>query len=72
MLTCGDPDGASTSEYPNDDTDGLFLARLDTFSNDPAIVTVPLPVAVGGMLYAKNNSTGRAITVSACINEKTG
>lgn len=71
LLTCGDPDGAGADEYPNDDSDGTFLARLDTNADDPAVATVSLPVAKAVKLYAKNNSSGRAITVSACINEKT-
>ena len=71
LITCGDPDGASTDEYPNDDSDGIFLARLDTYADDPAVATVNLPVGKAVKLYAKNNSSGRAITVSACVNEKT-
>ena len=72
LLSCGDPDGAGADEYPNDDSDGMFLARLDTNADDPAVATVVVPVAKAVKLYAKNNSSGRAITVSACINEKTG
>jgi hypothetical protein len=73
LNSAGDPDGAGAAEYPNDETDGLFLARLDTYTpgNDPAIATVAIPVSVSAKVFAKNNSSGRAITVSACINEKT-
>jgi len=71
LLSCGDPDGFGSDEYPNDDSDGMFLARLNTNADDPATMTVALPVAKAVKIYAKNNSSGRAITVSACINEKT-
>jgi len=71
LLSCGDPDGSSSNEYPNDDTDGIFLARLDTNADDPALATVALPVAKAVKIYARNNASSNAITVSACINEKT-
>ncbi len=71
LVSCGDPDGSGSDEFPNDDSDGMFLARLDTNADDPALATVALPVGKAVKLYAKNNSSGRAITVSACINEKT-
>ena len=70
LATCGDPDGNSADEYPLDDDDGLLLAVLDTFANDPTVKTAACPVAKAGKLFAKNSSSGRAITVSACINEK--
>lgn len=72
LPSLGDPDGASTEEY---DTPGhaMFLARLDTNTADPSIVTVPLPTPfLKGKVYAVNNSAGRAITVSAIILETTG
>jgi len=71
LLSCGDPDGAAGDEYPNDDSDGIFLARLDTNADDPAIVTVSLPVAKAAKIHAKSNASSNAITVSACMNEKT-
>jgi hypothetical protein len=71
LLTCGDPDGSGSDEYPNDNSDGIFLVRLDTNADDPAVATVALPVAKGVKLYAKSNASSNAITVSACINEKT-
>ena len=70
LATCGDPDGASSDEFPLNNGDGLLLAVLDTYTNDPTIKTVACPVAKSGKLFAKNYSSGRAITVSACINEK--
>jgi len=71
LATCGDPDGASTDEYPADSDDGILLAVLDTYANDPAVKTVSCPVAKGGKLHARSNASSNAITVSACINEKT-
>jgi hypothetical protein len=70
LATCGDPDGAGSDEFPPNSGDGLLLAVLDTYVNDPAVRTVACPIAKSGKLYARNNSSGRAITVSACVNEK--
>lgn len=70
LLTCGDPDGAGANEYDTDNH-AISLGTLDTNAEDPAIRTVNCPMVKGGMLYAVNNSAGRAITVSACILEKT-
>lgn len=68
----GDPDGASTDEYDTA-TQGKHLARLDTNSNDPAISSVWLPGPFyKAKIYAVNNSSGRAITVSAIIQEHNG
>lgn len=72
LQTLGDPDGASTDEF---DTVGhaLFLARLDTNDEDPAIKTVPLPIPFkGGKIYATGADSGttNAITVSATIREQ--
>ena len=75
LLSAGDPDGAGTgaggSEYPNDDSDGLFLAVLDTYADDPSLATVAIPVGVACKIYGKSNASSNAIVVSACINEKT-
>jgi hypothetical protein len=71
LLSCGDPDGAGADEFPNDDSDGIFLARLDTYADDPAIASVTLPVAKAVKIFAKNHAASNAITVAACINEKT-
>ena len=70
LLTCGDPDGAGADEY---DTLGhaIPLSRLDTNLEDPALRTVNCPITKGGAILAVNNSAGRAITVSACILQKT-
>lgn len=71
LATCGDPDGVSTDEYPEDSDEGILLGVLDTYANDPAVRTVNCPVAKGGKIHAKNNAASNAIVVSACINEKT-
>jgi hypothetical protein len=71
LLSCGDPDGSAGDEFPNDDSDGIFLARLDTYADDPAVATVTIPVAKTVKIFAKNNASSNAISVSACINEKT-
>ena len=72
LLSAGDPDGASTSEYAAVKEQGTFLARLNTYgtSFDPAVSTVRLDVSVGVKILAKSNAASNAITVSACINEK--
>lgn len=70
LLACGDPDGAGADEYDTVNH-AIPLGTLDTNSEDPALRTVNCPMVKGGKLYAVNNSAGRAITVSACILEKT-
>ena len=70
LLSCGDPDGSVASEYPNSDSDGFFLALLDTNEEDPIIMTVELPVTSSAKIYAINNASSNSITISACINEK--
>ena len=71
LLSCGDPDGSSSDEYPHDNSDCIFLARLDTNADDPAVATVALPVAKAVKVHARSDAASNAITVSACINEKT-
>jgi hypothetical protein len=70
LATCGDPDGADADEFPANNNDGILLAVLDTYTNNPSVRTVACPIAKGGKLFAKNCSAGRTITVSACANEK--
>ena len=72
IQTSGDPDGASTDEF---DTvlHALLLGILDTNDEDPAILTVPLPLPQkGGKLYAEGATAGttNTITVSATITEQ--
>jgi len=70
LQTGGDPDGASTDEF---DTAGhaVFLGSADTNDEDPAILTVPLPIPQkGGKIYASSNAASNSITVSATITEQ--
>ncbi len=72
LYTGGDPDGTGTDEY---DTTGhpVFLLRLDTNKEDPALGSVPISVAAKGIkLYAFNNASVDSITVSATITEVRG
>lgn len=71
LATCGDPDGASTDEYPDDGDEGILLGVLDTYAHDPAIKTVTCPIAKGGKVHVKSNASSNAMVASACINEKT-
>lgn len=71
LFTLGDPDANpdSADEYDTT-TQGTWLATLDTTISDPCLTTVQLNVIAKGMkLYAKNNATANAITVSAQIYE---
>src|SRR5512136_2669427 len=67
LATCGDPDGSASDEFPLNNNDGILLAVLDTYVSDPMVRTVACPIAKSGKLFAKNASSGRAITVSACV-----
>lgn len=69
-LSCGDPDGASTEEYPAHVDHMIFLGMIDTYKQDPDCLTVALPVAVKGKIVAKNKAASNAIVVSACVNQK--
>ena len=75
LQTSGDPDTDpdSADEY---DTAGhaIFLARVDTNVEDPAMVTVPFPLPQKGFqIYAEGDhadTTTNAITISAQIIEQ--
>lgn len=69
-ASCGDPDGASTEEYPANVVHMIYLGTIDTYAQDAECLTVVLPVAVKGKIVAKNNAASNAIVVSACINQK--
>ena len=66
-ATLGDPDGASTDEYPTDIGNMEFLATIDTFDTDAESVVVNLEVAKGVKIYAVSNAAANTIRVSACI-----
>lgn len=74
LETTGDPDGTEpgTDEFATSGH-GLFLGRLDTNVEDPAIKTVQLPIPQkGAKIYATGTDSGstNAITVSATIEEQ--
>lgn len=69
-LSCGDPDGASTEEYPTAVAHMIYLGTIDTYAQDAECLTVSLPVAVKGKIVAKNTAASNAIVVSGCINQK--
>lgn len=69
-ASCGDPDGASTEEYPANVAHMIYLGTIDTYTQDAECLTVVLPVTVKGKIVAKSNAASNAITVSACINQK--
>lgn len=71
LWTSGDPDGAGADEYDGTNSAHAYLlGRIDTNAQDPAQRTVDIPASPkGGKVHAKNNSGGRAITVSATIYE---
>lgn len=69
-ASCGDPDGASTAEYPAHVDHMIPLGTIDTYKQDPDCLTVNLPVGVTGKIVAKNKASSNAIVVSACINQK--
>ena len=69
--SAGDPDGASTSEYPADIANMGYLGRIDTYSDtdaDKLTVTLP-PVPQNGYVYAVSGASSNSITVSATIEE---
>ena len=71
LQTAGDPDGASTEEYATSGH-GQFLGRLDTNTEDPAILHVPVDVSgIKAKLYAESNAASNSITVSAELVELT-
>jgi hypothetical protein len=64
-----DPDNDSTMDY---ESDGMFLAQLDTYDSDPKVKVVSIPVGItSGRLHVENNASSNSITVSATITEKT-
>lgn len=72
LQTSGDPDGAAGDEF---DTiaHAPIIAVLDTSAEDPAQVTVPLPVPQkGAKIYAEGATAGstNSVTVSATITEQ--
>ena len=71
LATIGNPDNVSDIEYASTDH-GIFLATLDTNTDNPAvkIITIPMPL-LGGIIYAKSNASANSITISTIILEQT-
>lgn len=72
LQTSGDPDGASADEFDTT-SHAMLLGALDTSDEDPAGMTVPLPIPQKGFqVYAEGATAGttNSITVSATITEQ--
>lgn len=69
MATAGDPDGASTDEFPSTEPEGIFLAYLDVGANDPSVVTAVLPPFKKLKILAVSRVYNN-VTVSATILEQ--
>ena len=72
LQTSGDPDGTGADEFDTT-AHAILLGVLDTNDEDPAIMTVGLPIPQkGGKLYAEGVTAGttNSITVSATITEQ--
>ena len=64
LETLGDPDGASTDEYST--YENCVPIVVDTNTSDPALAVVGIRTAVKAIkVYAVNNASSNAITVSA-------
>ena len=66
-ATLGDPDGASTDEYPTDVDNMILLGIIDTYDTDAESKVVSLPKCKAGKIVAKSNAASNTIRVSACI-----
>jgi hypothetical protein len=74
LQSSGDPDAAETTDEYDTVGHAIFLARVDTFVTDPALVTVPFPLPQKNFkIYAEGDhadATASAITVSAQVIEQ--
>lgn len=74
LQSSGDPDLAETTDEYDTVGHAIFLARVDTFVTDPALVTVPFPLPQKNFkIYAEGDhadSIASAITVSCQIIEQ--
>lgn len=71
LASVGDPDGSSTEEYVTPEH-GLFLGRLDTNLEDPAVLRANIPVPfLKGKVYLDGATPGNtnSITCSARLME---
>lgn len=65
------PTARAATNSPTMTATGSSRVRLDTYSDDPAVATVTIPVAKSVKIFARNNASSNSVTVSACLNEKT-
>ena len=74
LQSSGDPDAAETTDEYDTAGHAIFLARVDTNVEDPALVTVPFPLPQKNFkIYAEGDhadTTTNAITVSAQVIEQ--
>lgn len=71
-YTVGDPGGSGADVFDST-LHAKYLGTANTFAEDPAIFSVPLPVAAKAFkILAKNNATANEITVSAAVYETRG
>ena len=71
LMTTGDPDADPDSADEFDTNNhGLFLMRLDTNADDPAIKTVEIPTAMKAYKVRVMNNGASAMTVSAQVYEQ--
>ena len=74
LQSSGDPDAAETTDEYDTVGHAIFLARVDTFVTDPALVTVPFPLPQKNFkIYAEGDhadQTSQAITVACQIIEQ--
>lgn len=74
LQSSGDPDAAETTDEYDTVGHAIFLARVDCFITDPALVTVPFPVPQKNFkIYAEGDhadATSQAITVACQIIEQ--
>ncbi len=69
LQTLGDPDGAGGDEYDTDEQAHL-LAVLNTYEDDPALTTVPLPLPQKNARLLAKNLSFSTITVCATVLEQ--
>lgn len=69
-ATAGDPDGASTVEYPTNTNNMQLLGAIDTNDTDADSTTVYIPNnPYRGKIVAVSGASSNAIVVSATIEE---
>ena len=71
LMTTGDPDADPDSADEFDTINhGLFLMRLDTSADDPALKTVEIPTAMKAYKVRVVNNGASGMTVSAQVYEQ--